>query len=191
MANNKGYEKEQQLLEQFSRASKISFRKLNGDMVEFTTDRIFSGGKTTRSKTDIFLSPAVRLQVKSTSSNRCAIVNMVPIRNIEKLGKREMMDVQPLFDIMDSISKNGNKMVFLKDHSNMNEWDEIVKYFLFEGTATAQTDKLFQANYLLDADAELTLISKTEAVPYLWKNLTAEIRYRKTKPDEPCLHIRY
>lgn len=191
MANNKGYEKEQQLLEQFSRASKISFKKLNGDMVEFTTDRIFSGGKTTRSKTDIFLSPAVRLQVKSTSSNRCAIVNMVPIRNIEKLGKREMMDVQPLFDIMDSISKNGNKMVFLKDHSNMNEWDEIVKYFLFEGTATAQTDKLFQANYLLDADAELTLISKTEAVPYLWKNLTAEIRYRKTKPDEPCLHIRY
>jgi hypothetical protein len=192
MAKNNGYKVEERIAEEISSKGKACFRTLNGSKVEFpVSDRVLTGGKTTRNKWDILISPAVRLQVKSTSSNRSAVVNMVPVRNLIKMSQRELIDVQPALQLMEALVTTG-KAVKLSEVSNYSEWFDLLRYLLFEGTPTAQEIPALQANYLLEesAEGEHLLLTKIEAIPHIWNNLVAEIRTRKGK-TEPCLHVRY
>ena len=188
---NKGYKIEAQLAEEISSSGVAKFRKLDGSTVEFpVSDRIMTGGKTTRNKWDILVNPAVRLQVKSTKSNRAAVVNMVPVRNLFKMSDREKIDIQSCLDLMELMAETG-KAVKLAEFGDIEDYRDMLIYLLFEGTPTAQEIPALQANYLLEVSEEGNLlIEKNEAIDYIWNSLTAEIRYRKGK-TEPCLHIRY
>lgn len=191
MATNAGYKLEERIAQEISSSGKACFKKLDGSLAEFpVSDRVLTGGKTTRNKWDILVNPAVRLQVKSSSSKRSAVVNMVPVRNLLKLASREMIDVQPAITVMDLLVKTG-KAVKLAEIDSVDNWHDLLSYLLFEGTPTAQEVPALQANYLLSVDgADYVIIEKNQAIPHIWNSLTAELRTRKGK-DEPCLHIRY
>jgi hypothetical protein len=192
--SNKGYKVEQALLENTVNSASVRFKKLDGSYQIFpVADRVLYSAKTTRSKWDLVINPSTRLQVKSTSSNRACVVNMVPVRNLYKLADREMIDVQLALDVMQLLVETGKPSVRLAEIANVNDWQDMLVYLLFEGTPTAQEIPSMQANYLLDVEADLenaVIIEKNQAIPYIWENLVAEIRTRKGK-TEPCLHVRY
>lgn len=189
---NQGYELEERLSMEINASGFASFRKLDNSIVKIpVSGRVLTGGKTTRNKWDILVTPAYRLQVKSTSSNRSSVVNMVPVRNLFKLSERELLDVKPALDVMSYLMEEKVSSVKLSELSDKEDWREILTYLLFEGTPTAQEVPALQANYLVEIGNEgAVLIEKSEAVDYIWKSLTAEIKYRKGK-TEPCLHVRY
>lgn len=188
---NAGYKIEDKVALEISGKKTVSFKKLDNSVIEFpVSDRVLTGGKTTRNKWDILVNPAVRLQVKSSSSKRSAVVNMVPVRNLQKMADREMIDIAPALAVMELLAETG-KAVKLSEISSMADWQDMLIYLLFEGTPTAQEVPALQANYLLSVDnSDYTLIAKNEAIPHIWESLTAELRVRKGK-NEPCLHVRY
>ena len=188
---NKGRAIEEQTAKYFQQFNTVELKKADNSTIMFkVSDRVLTGGYTTRAKWDIVLNPAVRLQVKSTSSNRASVVNMVPVRNLLKMSKREMIDVQPALDIMNLMSETG-KAVKLAEVSSIDDWRDLLTYLLFEGTPTAQEVPSMQANYLLEVSpAGYTVVEKSKAIDYIFNSLVAEIRTRKDK-KEPCLHVRY
>ena len=188
---NKGRAIEEQTAKYFQQFDTVELKKADNSTITFkVSDRVLTGGYTTRAKWDIVLNPAVRLQVKSTNSNRASVVNMVPVRNLLKMSKREMIDVQPALDIINLMSETG-KAVKLAEVSSIDDWRDLLTYLLFEGTPTAQEIPTMQANYLLEVSpAGYTIVEKSKAIDYIFNSLVAEIRTRKDK-KEPCLHIRY
>jgi hypothetical protein len=194
MAKNEGYKIEGKTVKEILDKKTVTWQKLNGTQKSFNIDpMVLVPGKSTRNKTDLIINSNCRVQIKSTSTNRACIVNMVPKRNLLKMSKRELLDVQPAIDILNKLIngtiKNGIKLSTI---ANKEDFREILQYLLFEGTPTSQEIPALQANYLLDIDSKkATLIEKTEAIDFLWDKLTAEIRTRKARPQEPCLHIRY
>ncbi len=187
---NKGFSAERELLEFVSNSgNSVTFQKLGGNCQSFPVEGIKVFGHTTNSKVDLVINPRVRLQVKSTNSNRASIINQVPVRNFHKLGKREMLDVLPAIELFQKLEGLGT--VKLADIANKEDWEEIVKYFLFEGTATRQVDKFFQATHLVEvgSDGNYLLIEKNQVMDYIWEKLTVELRTRKGK-NEKCLHLR-
>ena len=202
MTRNAGFEAERKLLELVENAGKaVTFKKLDGSERTFSVENVYHFGHSTKSKVDLVINPSTRLQVKSSRSNRASIINMVPVRNWEKLAKREMMDVFPVYDAMlkyDAIlqdwekytGKKRNEVVYLADIAKKEDWREIINYFLFEGTSTYQADSHMQANFLLeDTGNGWLLIEKQEAADYIWEKMVFEIRRRKGK-TENCVHIR-
>ena len=191
--SNKGRAIEERVVQYVSdyAGKQISFKFSDNSVRTFdVAERIHSGGFTTRNKWDIVINPAVRVQVKSTSSNRASVVNMVPVRNLLKMAERELVDVQPALELFYELLETG-KSIKLSDHSDIDDWYDMLTYLLFEGTPTAQEVPSMQANYLLEvSDNGYMMVEKSDAIDYIWNNLTASIRYRKNK-TEPCLHIRY
>ena len=188
---NAGYRVEDEVLERISNSDKVFFKKLDDSELLVNIDKVVGFGKTTRSKVDISINGNFRLQVKSTKSNRCSVVNMVSFENLEKVGKREMLDILPILETVSNYLETGKGTVKLADIAKKEEWREFLIYFLFEGTATGQADKFFQATHLLEVDGnEWVLVEKMEAVDYIWESLTLELRTRKGKTNK-CLHVRY
>jgi hypothetical protein len=188
---NKGRAIEEKVAIYFQGKDIVELKKADNSIMSVkVSERILTGGHTTRAKWDILVNPSVRLQVKSTSSNRASVVNMVPVRNLLKMSKREMIDVQPALDIM-SIIANTGKAVKLAEVSSVEEWKDLLTYLLFEGTPTAQEIPSMQANYLLEVGKSgYIVVEKSKAIDYIFNSLVAEIRTRKGK-TEPCLHVRY
>lgn len=188
---NKGYEAEERVVRLLEKAGKrYNFTRLDGSCQTIQIDRILTCGKTTRSKADIILNSQTRLQVKSRASNRAAIVNMARIDKLENLGRREMLDVAPIFQAIENFRTMGRSTARLSELSDKEEWREFLLYFLFEGTTMSQTHPNFQATHLLDVDGDnWLLIQKNEAVDYLWNKLHIEIRHRG-KNANACLHVR-
>lgn len=187
---NAGYKAESTLLEEITSRGSAVFKNLHGDTVEIpVSGSVLTFGFSTRTKVDMVINGKYALQVKCSGSKRSAIINMVPARLLEKCGNEQLLDVSSCYKAMEIISSNSGKIIKLSEYFDIEDWSEILSYFLFEGTATGQSS--FKANYLLEVNnGSYTLIDKKEAVPHLWEGLTAEIRTRPNK-TEPCLHVRY
>lgn len=189
---NKGFKTELELLEHLKANEKkaITFLTLSGEKEKVTVNNYHHFGHGTKTKTDIVINNNYRLQVKDTNSNRATIINMVPLRNWEILAKRELIDILPVLNAIEKHKEKKQYTVKLKDIANKQDWQELLLYFLFEGTSTYQADPFFQANYLVEkVNGEWLLIKKNEAIDYIWEKLTFEIRTRANK-TEPCVHVR-
>lgn len=185
---NKGYQAERELLEYVvNSGNSVSFRTLEGGSQSFPVEEIKTFGFTTSSKVDLVINPRVRLQVKSVNSNRATIINKVPARNFHKLAKREMLDTSPALELFQKLEEKGT--VKLSSIAKKEDWEEMVKYFLFEGSATRQADKFFQATHLLEVGNDMVIIDKTEVLDYIWEKLTVELRVRTGK-TEKTLNVR-
>ncbi len=185
---NKGHKAERELLEYMQKAgNEIAFKNLKGNLQSFPIEEIKTFGHTTSSKVDITINSNCRLQVKSVNSNRATIINKVPARNFHKLAKREMLDTSPALELFQKLEGLGT--VKLSRIAKKEDWEEMVKYFIFEGSATRQADKYFQATHLLEIGNEMVIIDRTEVLDYIWEKLTVELRVRKGK-EELCLNVR-
>jgi len=182
---NYGFKIEEQVIEVLRNKKELL---IDGKIVQIKDIRTF--GHSTRTKVDISINNTYRLQLKTVKSNRATVVNRVPLRNWEKLGKREMLDIQPVMEAINKHSQLQKNTIPLKELAdNKEDWREIINYFLFEGTATGSADNFFQANYLLDVEGkEWEIIPKKEAFDRIWENLYFEIR---TRAGEETVNIRY
>jgi len=187
---NAGYKAEKRVIAELSKAGKASFKKLDGTKVEFPiTGKMYEFGFSTRTKVDLVVE-GYRLQIKATGTKRAAVVNMVPARLLERVCDEQYLDIEEALKAFNIIAKIGKKIKLAK-YFQIEDWRELLSYFLFEGTATGQADPAMQATHLLEVNgSEFTLIDKQEAIDHIWEGLEAEIRTRKDK-TEPCLHIRY
>ncbi len=187
---NKGKEVENRIIKQFQVGNIINFKTLDNKTSQIKIDTMHHFGQTTLSKVDIAINNNYRLQVKSIYSNRASIINQTPLRNFERLAKRELMDIEP---ILKAVGEYNGKTVKLESIANKEDWREIVNYFLFEGTATRQADPYMQANYLLEADNNdcYLLIPKKEAFDYIWNSLYLELRKGRSKSDAFTVTVRY
>lgn len=188
---NAGFKVERELMEYVENAGKaVKFKKLDGSEEIFSVENVYHFGHTTKSKVDLVINPNTRLQVKSSKSNRASVINMVPIRNWEKLAKREMMDILPVMEAITNYKTVGKRTIKLSEIAIKSQWIEIINYFLFEGTSTYQAEPYLQANYLVQPiNGKWLLITKKEAIDHIWEKLTFEIRTRKNKIEE-CVHVR-
>ena len=188
---NAGYKAEQRVIDAVAKAGKAVFKKTDNSVVEIpVNDKMYVFGFSTKTKVDLVIG-TYRLQIKATGTKRAAVVNMVPVRLLEKVSKEQLLDVEQCFTAMEIISNSPKSKIKLSEHFELSDWQELLEYFIFEGTATGQADPHMQATHLLEVDGDdFTIIDKQEAVNHIWKGLEAEIRFRPKK-DEPCLHIRY
>jgi len=188
---NKGKELEKAFIGELQKADTFRIKNLKGHIEEIVVDKIYHYGQTTKSKVDVTVNNNYRLQVKSTSSNRAAVVNMVPWRNWQILAKREILDIEPVITAIDNYYQQPKKTIRLAELAeNKEDWREIIQYFLFEGTATNQADPWLQATHLVEiGNGEPLLIDKSDAFDYIWNKLYFEIKTRPNK-SERNTHIR-
>ena len=145
---NAGYKAESTLLEEISSSGRARFEKLDGTIVEIpVSGRIMTFGFSTRTKVDMVINGNYRLQIKCAGTKRSAVLNMVPARLLEQVGREQLLDVEPCYKAMEIVSSSSSSTIKLSDYFDIEDWSELLSYFLFEGTATGQADKLFQANY--------------------------------------------
>ncbi len=187
---NAGKEIENRIIRHFQAGNIINFKTLDNKVSQVEIYSMYHFGQTTLSKVDIVVNKDYRLQIKSVHSNRASIINQTPVRNFQKLAKRELMDISP---ILKAIEEYSGKTVKLGNIANKEDWREIVNYFLFEGTATKQADSYMQANYLLDVDNNdsYLLIPKKSAFDYIWNSLYLELRKGRSKNDAFTVTVRY
>ncbi len=191
---NKGYAAEDRFFQKLEEKGKITAETIEGKELTINVNSFVHFGKTTSSKADLTITDINgknwRIQLKSVYSNRSSIINQTPIRNFQKLAKRELMDIAPIYE---GIEDCKGKTVKLEKIANKEDWQEIVNYFLFEGTATKQADSYMQANYLLDIDNNdsYLLITKKEAFDYIWNSLYLEFRKGRSKNDAFTVTVRY
>ncbi len=194
MKANKGFQAEQSFAEFVKSSKMISLKKLDNSVKSFEVqDRVIVAGSGNSEKWDIVVNSGCRLQVKSTTGMAATIVNMVPLRNMEKLAKHSLLDVQPLMEALTVVSNSPASKVKLSELFDKEDWRDIITHFVFEGSATKTAKPFEQATALVEIGKDgYLLVEKHEAVDYLWEKLTAEIRYRKSSksPAEPFLHIR-
>ncbi len=190
---NKGYQAEDRFFQKLEKGE-ITVETIEGKELTIYVDSFIHFGKTTSSKADLTITDINgknwKIQLKSIHSNRSSIINQTPIRNFEKLAKRELMDISPIFEAIEDCK---GKTVKLKNIANKESWREIISYFLFEGSATRQADPYMQANYLLDVDNNdsYLLIPKKEAFDYIWNSLYLEFRKGRSKGDFFTVTVRY
>jgi len=187
---NKGFIAEKGFISHVLQNKVIQLKKLDNSVKEFAVqDQPIIAGSGNSEKWDVVVNSACRLQVKSTTGNSATVVNMVPIRNLQKLTKHSLLDVQPLIDVMSKVDKVSK----LSELADKEDWRDILHFFLFEGSATKTAKSWEQATALVIAGKDgYLLVEKAEAIDYLWENLTVEIRHRpKSKnPTERFLHVR-
>ncbi len=189
---NKGYAAENRFFQKLEEGE-ITVKTTEGKELTINVNSFIHFGKTTSSKADVVVTDnkgkSWLIQLKSVHSNRSSIINQTPVRNFEKLAKRELMDIEP---VLKAIEKYNGKTVKLKDIAKKSEWYELINYFLFEGTATKQADSYMQAEYLLDIDNDsYLLITKKQAFDYIWNSLYLELRKGRSKNDAFTVTVRY
>ncbi len=190
---NKGYAAEDRFFQKLEEGE-ITVQTEEGKKLTINVNSFVHFGRTTSSKVDLTITDINgkhwRIQLKSVYSNRSSIINQTPVRNFQKLAKRELMDIEP---ILKAIEEYNGKTVKLGNIANKEDWREIVNYFLFEGTATKQADPYMQADYLLDVDNNdsYLLIPKKSAFDYIWNSLHLELRKGRSKNDDFTVTVRY
>lgn len=183
MTRNAGKVAEGRIMQMLEEKGNVSFRKYSGKLENIDTsgEVLYTPGHGTRCKFDVRIGD-YRLQIKS-STGHSATVFCTTIENLLNCAEREMFDASPLIDAYNElVSNNSVKKVKLSDICEQSDLEDVIRYFLFEGTPKSQEIPSMQANYLLFVSADdMVLCNKQEAIELLWSKLYVEIKPRNDK----------
>lgn len=186
MSRNAGKKAEEKIVKMLESSDSFTVRNSKKELVkiDIQPDMVYTPGHGTKCKFDVRVGD-YRLQVKSSTGHSATIFSTT-IENLVKAGKREMFDVQPFLSIWNVLTKvEAIKKVRLHELFEMSEIEDVVRYFLFEGTAKSQEIPTLQANYLLyvNRNNEMILCNKMEAMEFLFHKLYCEIKVKNGKPQ--------
>ena len=177
---NAGKELERYLETELSKNGSFKIKSYNGEMVEIGkgAEKVYSPGHGTKCKFDVKVG-TYAIQVKSGTGHSSTVVSARAVALIE-CAEREMFDGSLIINTYKALSE-GAKKVKLSDIASQDEWSDMLQYFLFEGTAKSQEDKLLQANCLIYwSNKEKVFCNKKESISFLFDKLYAEHRIKRT-----------
>jgi len=180
-----------------------TFKLFDNSNISFSYNCTRDGGSSNTWKSDVQLAQAsehntikvIGLSVKTTKGNRASILNFTTMANFDKCEARTGISMESAKAVFQYLVSNQKSGVYLSEFSDISEWSDILKYFMFDGTATRNCEYYEKAEYLVDipVDAvsmeQVVLVPKEQAVEHAWKSFKAELK--SNKKGELGLVIRY